>query len=70
MERVLHEVHDTDWAVEFGMFVSYSPVLDVELAWVDDAVKAAKAVAGQSSWDQVPWEPLLVELIEMEPPAS
>jgi hypothetical protein len=65
--QVLHEAHNSDWPVEFGLFVSMHPVLDEELTWVDDAVAAAKAVAEKSSWDSVPWEDLLVDLIAMEP---
>ena len=70
LEQVLHEAHDSDWAMDFGLFVSRAPVLDVELTWVDDAVKAAQAVASKSGWDAVPWEALLVELIAMEPPSD
>ena len=67
LKAVLHEAHDTDWAVEFGMFVSHRPVLDVELTWVDDAVAVAQSAAQKSGWDSVPWEDLFVELIAMEP---
>jgi hypothetical protein len=67
LKAVLHEVHEADWAVEFGMFVSRAPVLDVELTWVDDAVAVAQSAAQKSGWDSVPWEDLLVELIAMEP---
>jgi len=67
LEQVLHEAHNSDWAVEFGLFVSHSPALDEELIWVDDAVAAAKAVAEKSGWNSVPWEELLVDLIAMEP---
>jgi hypothetical protein len=70
LEKVLHEVHDSDWAMEFGMFVSRHPVLDEELTWVDDAVAAAKAVAEKAGWDSVPWEALLIQLIAMEPQTS
>ena len=69
LEKVLHEAHNGDWAMEFGWFVSHAPVLDVELTWMDDAVAAAKAVADTSGWESVPWEELLVELIAMEPPS-
>ena len=70
LQEVLHEAHQGDWAVEFGMFVSNAPLTDLEVAWVDDAVGAAKAVADQSGWSAVPWEELLVELIAMEPPPA
>jgi hypothetical protein len=75
LEQALHEIHDSDWAMEFGVReklrdrgAQASPKLDVELTWVDDAVAAAKAVADKSGWDAVPWEALLIELIVMEPP--
>jgi hypothetical protein len=32
-------------------------------AWVDEAVRVAKAVAQQSGWQEVPWEDLLQELL-------
>jgi hypothetical protein len=69
-EEVLHASREAAWPVEFGMFVSHSPELDVELTWVDDAVDVAKKAAEKSGWDSVPWEELLVELIAMEPPRS
>lgn len=68
LREVLHEAHRGEWAVDFGMFVSSAPVTDLELAWVDDAVAAARAVADESGWSVVGWEALLVELIAMEPP--
>jgi hypothetical protein len=77
LERVLHEVHDSDFALEFAVLGKVertapqaSPVLDEELTWVDDAMAAAKAVAEKSGWEAVPWEALLVELIAMEPSSS
>ncbi len=76
LEEVLHEAHQGEWAMRFGVDVaeaidhSHAPVLDVELTWVDDAVAAAKAAAEKSGWGAVPWEQLLVELITMEPESS
>jgi hypothetical protein len=70
LEEVVYEAYNGDWAVEFGLFVSHAPVLDIELSWVDDAVTAAAAVADKVGWDAVPWEELLVELIAMEPRSS
>ena len=70
IEAVVHELHDTGWAVEFGIMTPGRTVTDVELSWVDDALQAAKAVADQSGWDSVPWEQLLEELIAIEPSGS
>jgi hypothetical protein len=67
LRTVVHEVHDTGWALEFGILHPGRTITDVELAWVDDALSAAKAVAASSGWDAVPWESLLVELIGIEP---
>jgi hypothetical protein len=70
LKRVVHELHDTDWAVEFGIFTPGRTITDVELTWVDDAVKVAQAAAQKSGWDAVPWERLLEELIAIEPSKS
>jgi len=67
LEAVVHELHDTDWAVEFGAATPGRIITDVELTWVDDAVKAATAAAEVSGWGAVPWEQLLIELIAIEP---
>jgi hypothetical protein len=70
LKTVVHEIRDTDWAVEFGIFTPGRTITDVELTWVDDAVKVAQAVAEKSGWDAVPWERLLEELIAIEPSKS
>ncbi len=67
MKALVHEMHDTDWAIEFGVLNPGRTVTDVELAWVDDAVKVAQAAAEKSGWTSVPWEHLLEELIAIEP---
>jgi hypothetical protein len=67
LRAVIHELHDTDWAIEFGLTTPGRTVTDVELTWVDDAIKVAQAVAEKTGWDSVPWERLLEELIAIEP---
>jgi hypothetical protein len=64
---IVHEIHDTDWAIEFGLLNPGRTVTDVELAWVDDALDVAKKAADASGWSSVPWEHLLVGLIALEP---
>ncbi|HEX4433871.1 MAG TPA: hypothetical protein VH012_03515 [Acidimicrobiales bacterium] len=41
------------------------PGEDIELLWVGEAVSVAKSAAEKSGWDQVPWEGLLQELLEI-----
>lgn len=67
LRAVVHEIGETGWAVEFGIWTPGRVVTDVELTWVDDAVKVAQAAAETSGWDAVPWERLLEELIAIEP---
>ena len=67
LRAVLHEGHDALWAVKMGTRVTHDPILDVEIEWVDDAMAVAKQAAAKSGWPSVPWEPLLEELIAMEP---
>jgi hypothetical protein len=64
---VVHEIHDTDWAIEFGILSPGRIVTDVELAWVDDVIKVVQVAAEKSGWASVPWERLLEELIAIEP---
>jgi hypothetical protein len=47
--------------VPFGR--SVSPRFETELAWVYEAVHVANAVAEKSSWDDVPWQDLLREML-------
>ena len=42
LKTVVHEIRDTDWAVEFGIFTPGRTITDVELAWVDDAIRSPK----------------------------
>ena len=70
LKVVVHEIHDTDWAVEFGIFTPGRTVTDVELTWVDDALTVAQTLAQKSGWGAVPWEGLLEELIAIEPSKS
>lgn len=67
LEAALHEVRETGWAVEFGIMTPGRTVTDVEVTWVDEAVKVAQSAAQQSGWAAVPWEQLLVDLIALEP---
>jgi hypothetical protein len=69
-KMVLHELHDTGWAFNFGFDTAGRIVTDVELSWVDDALSTAQGVAEHSGWDAVPWERLLEELIAIEPSAQ
>ena len=46
--------------------VHTTPGHAIEVEWAQEAVDVAKRVASVSGWDAVDWEPLLVELIEME----
>lgn len=64
---VVHKIRDAGWAIEFGVMTPGRTVTDVELSWVDDALKVAKAAADVSGWAVVPWEQLLQELIAIEP---
>ena len=70
LKVVVHEIHDTDWAVEFGIFTPGRTITDVELTWVDDALTVAQTLAQKSGWGAVPWEGLLEELIAIEPSKS
>jgi hypothetical protein len=70
LREVMHESKDTGWALEFGIFKPGRTVTDVELTWVDDAIKVAQAAAETSGWGAVPWENLLEELIAIEPATS
>ena len=73
LREVVHEIHDTDYAVAFGVhevFQGGRVITDVELAWVDEALKVAAAAATTSGWENVPWETLLVELIAIEPTST
>lgn len=44
-----------------------APIGDVEVEWVEDAVRVAEVVGTSVGWDEAPWEQLLAELIAMEP---
>ena len=41
------------------------PGEDVELLWVGEATDVAKRVAEESGWENVPWEELLEEVLEI-----
>jgi hypothetical protein len=67
LESVVHEIHDTDWALEFGIMSPGRTVTDVELTWVDDVIKVMQGAAEKTGWNSVPWEHLLEELLTIEP---
>lgn len=68
LKTVVEALHDTWAGVRFGSIVPNSPVVtDVELEWVDAALRTARQVAERSGWDAVPWEQLVDDLIAMEP---
>lgn len=71
LKAVVEELHDTWQGVRFGSIVAGSPVVtDVEIKWVDDAVRTAVEVAEKKGWDAVPWEQLIEELVAIEPEAD
>ena len=41
------------------------PGEDIELLWVEEATDVAKAAAEKSGWDNVPWEELLEEVLQI-----
>lgn len=67
LRKVVDELRDTSYAIEFGLFTPGRTVTDVELAWVDRAISTAEKVAATSGWDAVHWEQLIEELVAMEP---
>lgn len=68
IRQLVRELHEAGQGIRFGSIVPGArPVTDVELHWVDGAIRTAQAVAEQSGWDQVPWEALIEDLIAMEP---
>jgi len=43
-----------------------SPIEDVRIEWVQDAVAVAKRLGEEDGWENSPWESLLTELIAYE----
>jgi hypothetical protein len=41
------------------------PGEDIELLWVQEATDVAKSAAAESGWDNVPWEDLLQEVLDI-----
>lgn len=71
LKAVVEEMRDTWQGVRFGSIVRDSPVVtDVEVKWVDDAVRTAVEVADKHGWDAVPWEQLIDELVTIDPEAD
>lgn len=67
VRQLVRELHEAARGIRFGSIVAGArPVTDMELNWVDGAVRTAQAVAEQLGWDQVPWEALVAELVDME----
>ncbi len=68
--EVLHQARQAGAALEIGIMTKLPGVHapDVEtVEWIDDVVAVAKEVAERSGWVAVPWEDLIVELVEVEP---
>jgi hypothetical protein len=69
LARELKEVHklwrDSWFGAEFGVMLrdGVGPGHDIEIQWVDDAVRIAKSVAQETGWGSVPWEELLTGLL-------
>lgn len=71
LKTMVGELHDAWSAVRFGSIVAGSGmVTDVELGWVDEALRTARSVAEHKGWDAVPWAQLVDDLIAMEPEAG
>lgn len=72
--KELHQIWKDLWfGAEFGThnpanrsLARGTPVKDVEIEWILDAVAVAKTVGETDGWDHTPWEDLLVSLIAME----
>jgi hypothetical protein len=60
---------DTVFGAEFGAMRvgGVGPGEDAEVQWADDAVAIAKAEAGRTGWDSVPWEDLLKQMLAVVP---
>lgn len=58
------------WASETTGVGRPAPLRDVEVEWVEDAAQVARIVGEAVGWAHVPWEALVVELIEMDPGAT
>jgi len=65
----LKEAHtlwrDSWFGAEFGVMKrdGVGPGHDIEIQWVDDALRIAKSVAEEKGWASVPWEDLLTGLL-------
>lgn len=74
VERRVHEIQeayrllkDSMYGFAFGATVrdGVGPGTDVQLQWVERAVAVAVETGTAHGWDEVPWEALLSDLIEM-----
>ena len=62
-----HKFWEDAWAgVEWAPRLHISPEEGIRTEWAQEAVDVARRVASVSGWAAVPWEDLLVELIDME----
>jgi hypothetical protein len=61
---------DMIFGAEFGAKPGdgVGPGQDVEIQWVDDAVRIGKDEADRSGWESVSWEDLLKEMLAVAPP--
>jgi hypothetical protein len=64
LRHVLRDV--VSWKNCIGAVRPGKKVSEVELGWVDDAVKTAWTVASSAGWGAVPWETLLNDLIALD----
>jgi hypothetical protein len=64
LRHVLRDV--VSWRNCLGAVRPGKKISDVELGWVDDAVKTAATVASTAGWGAVPWEMLLTDLIALD----
>jgi hypothetical protein len=54
------------WTNCLGAMRPDKKVSQVELAWVDEAIGAARSLGNSSAWTNVPWEELLQDLIALD----
>ncbi len=72
-----HQIWKDEWfALDFGIADALpgtgshhvvgkaTPIEDVRIEWVEDAVAVAKKLGEEDGWENSPWESLLTELID------
>lgn len=62
---------DMFWGTEYAAMTqdpgSVTPLKNIEIEWVEDAIEVAQLVGEAVGWEHAKWESLLIELIAMEP---